>query len=194
MGKNLEQLLFKSKNRSSAQSLKVTWITKLIVTGSDLLYLIAALNRRHMQRLNNALQLLYGLLTQFKVIISDSKGRSQTQELKDVAAQPFLGSKIGDSIDSSTVGITGGKIRITGGSDKSGTPMRPDIHGGVKKYVLLSKGVGMRDIKEGNRIRKLVRGNLITEEIYQLNCMLIDNNLPDISVNQDKPAKDDTKQ
>ena len=147
-----------------------------------------------MQRLNNALQLLYGLLTQFKVIISDSKGRSQTQELKDVAAQLFLGSKIGDSIDSSTVGITGGKIRITGGSDKSGTPMRPDIHGGVKKYVLLSKGVGMRDIKEGNRIRKLVRGNLITEEIYQLNCMLIDNILPDISVNQDKPAKDDTKQ
>jgi small subunit ribosomal protein S6e len=147
-----------------------------------------------MQRLNNALQLLYGLLTQFKVIISDSKGRSQTQELKDVAAQPFLGSKIGDSVDSSTVGITGGKIKITGGSDKSGTPMRPDIHGGVKKYVLLSKGVGMRDIKEGNRIRKLVRGNLITEEIYQLNCMLIDNNLPDISINQDKPAKDDTKQ
>ena len=62
-----------------------------------------------MQRLNNALQLVYGLLTQFKVIISDSKGRSQAQELKDVAAQPFLGSKIGDSIDSSTVGITGGK-------------------------------------------------------------------------------------
>ena len=72
--------------------------------------------------------------------------------------------------------------------------MRPDIHGGVKKYVLLSKGVGMRDIKDGNRIRKLVRGNLITEEIYQLNCMLLDGNLPDISVNQDKLAKDDTKQ
>ena len=148
-----------------------------------------------MQRLNNALQLLYGLLTQFKVIISDSNGRSQTQELKRCSStQPFLGSKIGDSIDSSTVGITGGKIRITGGSDRSGTPMRPDIHGGVKKYVLLSKGVGMRDIKEGNRIRKLVRGNLITEEIYQLNCMLLDSNLPDISINQDKPAKDDTKQ
>ena len=72
--------------------------------------------------------------------------------------------------------------------------MRPDIHGGVKKYVLLSKGVGMRDIKDGNRIRKLVRGNLITEEIYQLNCMLIDCNLPDLSVDQgDKLAKDDIK-
>lgn len=132
-------------------------------------------------------------MAQFKVIISDSKGRSQAQELKDTAAQPFLGSKIGDSIDSSTVGISGGKIRITGGSDRSGTPMRPDIHGGVKKYVLLSKGIGMRDVKEGNRIRKLVRGNLITEEIYQLNCMLIDCNLPEMSVNQDKIAKDDTK-
>jgi small subunit ribosomal protein S6e len=144
------------------------------------------------QRLNNAFQLLSWILAQFKVIISDTKGRSQAQEIKDVAAQPFLGSKIGDSIDSSTVGITGGKIRITGGSDRSGTPMRPDIHGGVKKYVLLSKGVGMRDIKDGNRIRKLVRGNLITEEIYQLNCMLIDCNLPDLSVDQgDKLAKDD---
>ncbi|MGC2383242.1 MAG: S6e family ribosomal protein [Nitrososphaeraceae archaeon] len=133
-------------------------------------------------------------MAQFKVIISDAKGRSQAQEIKDVAAQPFLGSKIGDSIDSSTVGITGGKIKITGGSDRSGTPMRPDIHGGVKKYVLLSKGVGMRDIKDGNRIRKLVRGNLITEEIYQLNCMLIDCNLPDLSVDQgDKLAKDDIK-
>ncbi|MGB0025638.1 MAG: S6e family ribosomal protein [Nitrososphaeraceae archaeon] len=146
------------------------------------------------QRLNNAFQLLFWILAQFKVIISDAKGRSQAQEIKDVAAQPFLGSKIGDSIDSSTVGITGGKIRITGGSDRSGTPMRPDIHGGVKKYVLLSKGVGMRDIKDGNRIRKLVRGNLITEEIYQLNCMLIDCNLPDLSVDQgDKLAKDDIK-
>lgn len=146
------------------------------------------------QRLNNAFQLLFWILAQFKVIISDAKGKSQAQEIKDVAAQPFLGSKIGDSIDSSTVGITGGKIRITGGSDRSGTPMRPDIHGGVKKYVLLSKGVGMRDIKDGNRIRKLVRGNLITEEIYQLNCMLIDCNLPDLSVDQgDKLAKDDIK-
>ena len=146
------------------------------------------------QRLNNAFQLLFWILAQFKVIISDAKGKSQAQEIKDVAAQPFLGSKIGDSIDSSTVGITGGKIKITGGSDRSGTPIRPDIHGGVKKYVLLSKGVGMRDIKDGNRIRKLVRGNLITEEIYQLNCMLIDCNLPDLSVDQgDKLAKDDIK-
>src|SRR5207244_10313513 len=93
-------------------------------------------------------------------------------------AQPLLGSKIGDIIDSSVVGISGGKMKFTGGSDKSGTPMRPDVHGGVKKYVLLSRGVGMKNIIEGNRIRKLVRGNMVTEEIYQLNCLLVEGRLP----------------
>jgi small subunit ribosomal protein S6e len=50
--------------------------------------------------------------------------------------------------------------------------MRSDLHGGVKKYVLLHTGVGMRDSTEGKRVRKLIRGNMITEEIYQLNCIL----------------------
>jgi len=76
------------------------------------------------------------------------------------------------------VGITGGKMKVTGGSDKSGTPMRPDVHGGVKKYVLLANGIGIRNIGGGYRIRKLVRGNMVTEEIYQLNCVLVDGSLP----------------
>ena len=117
-------------------------------------------------------------LAQFKLVISDTKGKSITQELKDRAAQPLLGSKIGDIIDSSVVGISGGKMKFTGGSDKAGTPMRPDVHGGVKKYVLLSRGVGMRNTIDGNRIRKLVRGNMVTEEIYQLNCSLVEGSLP----------------
>jgi small subunit ribosomal protein S6e len=111
-------------------------------------------------------------LAQFKLVISDPSGKSVSQELRDRAAQPLLGSKIGDIIDSSVIGLTQGKIRITGGSDKSGTPMRQDVHGGVKKYVLLSRGVGMQSVGEGARVRKLVRGNTITEEIYQLNCVL----------------------
>ncbi len=111
-------------------------------------------------------------LAHFKLVISDPSGKSVSQDLRDRAAQPLLGSKIGDIIDSSVIGLTQGKIRITGGSDKSGTPMRQDVHGGVKKYVLLSRGVGMQSVGEGARIRKLVRGNTITEEIYQLNCVL----------------------
>jgi small subunit ribosomal protein S6e len=117
-------------------------------------------------------------LPQFKLVISDTNGKSISQELKDRTAQPLLGSKIGDIIDSSVIGVSGGRMKITGGSDKSGTPMRPDVHGGVKKYVLLSRGVGMKNKEKGNRIRKLVRGKMITEEIYQLNCLLVEGILP----------------
>ena len=115
-------------------------------------------------------------MAQFKVIISDRKGRTIAQELKDRTAQPLLGTKVGSIIDSSIVGVAGGKLKITGGSDRSGTPMRPDVHGGVKKYVLLSTGVGNRSEA---RVRKLVRGNMVTEEIYQLNSMLIEGTLPE---------------
>ena len=113
-------------------------------------------------------------MAQFKLIVSDRNGRTIAQELKDRTAQPLLGTKVGSIIDSSIVGIAGGKLKITGGSDRSGTPIRPDVHGGVKKYVLLSTGVGNRSEA---RVRKLVRGNMVTEEIYQLNTMLIEGTL-----------------
>jgi small subunit ribosomal protein S6e len=115
-------------------------------------------------------------LAQFKLTISDKSGKTIAQELKDKSAQPLLGTKVGSILDSSIVGVAGGKLKITGGSDKSGTPMRPDVHGGVKKYVLLSTGVGNRSQA---RIRKLVRGNMVTEEIYQLNSVLVEGVLPD---------------
>jgi small subunit ribosomal protein S6e len=114
----------------------------------------------------------------FKTIISDRNGKSISREVKDKEAQPLVGSRIGDIIDSSVLGLTGGKFKITGGSDKSGTPMRRDVHGGVKKYVLLSRGTGMRNNKEGVRKRKLIRGNIVTDEIYQLNCLLMEGSLP----------------
>jgi small subunit ribosomal protein S6e len=115
-------------------------------------------------------------LAQFKLVVSDTKGKSIAQELKDRAAQPLVGINIGNTIDASIIGVAGGKLKVTGGSDRSGTPMRADVHGGVKKYVLLSTGVGNRSEA---RIRKLVRGNMVTEEIYQLNCMLVEGILPE---------------
>ena len=115
-------------------------------------------------------------MAQFKLIVSDRKGKTIAQELKDRSAQPLLGTKVGSIVDSSIVGVAGGKLKITGGSDRSGTPMRADVHGGVKKYVLLSTGVGNRSEA---RIRKLVRGNMVTEEIYQLNSALIEGVLPE---------------
>lgn len=107
----------------------------------------------------------------FKITISDKKGKSITRELKEKDANPLLGLLMGAEVDASIVGQPG-KMKITGGSDKSGVPMRADIHGGARKYIMLSKGVGLQDAEKGQRFRKLIRGNIITEEIYQINGVL----------------------
>jgi len=112
-------------------------------------------------------------MASFKIVVADPKtGKSQSVELKDQQAQPLLGLKIGEELDGSLVGLTG-KLRISGGSDKAGFPMRSDVMGGVKKYVLMTEGVGFRtNAGEGQKKRKLVRGNTITDEIYQVNAVL----------------------
>ncbi|MDP3780788.1 MAG: S6e family ribosomal protein [Thermoproteota archaeon] len=107
-------------------------------------------------------------MANFKLTISDKTGKSITKELKEKDANPLLGLQLQNEVDASIVGLAG-KMKITGGSDKSGVPMRSDIHGGSRKYVLLSKDVGLRTAEKGQRIRKLIRGNTITEEIYQIN-------------------------
>ena len=113
-------------------------------------------------------------MASFKIVVADPKtAKSTSSELKDQQAQPLLGLRIGDEIDGSLLGLQG-KIKITGGSDKAGFPMRSDISGGVKKYVLMTKGIGFRKgADEGKKKRKLVRGNTITEEIYQINAVSI---------------------
>lgn len=107
-------------------------------------------------------------MANFKLTISDKAGKSITKELKDKDANPLLGLQLQNEVDASIVGLAG-KMKITGGSDKSGVPMRSDIHGGSRKYILLSKDIGLRTAEKGQRIRKLIRGNTITEEIYQIN-------------------------
>ena len=107
-------------------------------------------------------------MANFKITISDTKGKSITKELKDNDASPLLGLLVGQEADASLVGLDG-KIKITGGSDKSGIPMRGDLLGTARKRVLIAKGVGLQDVKKGLRKRKLLRGNTISEEIYQIN-------------------------
>ena len=115
-------------------------------------------------------------MANFKLTISDIKGKSVSKELKDSDANQFLGLQLGNETDASIVGLTG-KLKLTGGSDKSGVPMRSDLHGGARKRILLVKGVGLQDTEHGIRKRKLMRGNLVSEEIYQVNCKF-DGELP----------------
>jgi len=129
-------------------------------------------------------------LTNFKLTVSDIKGKSITKELKDNDGNPFLGLQIGNETDATIVGLKG-KLKITGGSDKSGVPMRSDIHGAARKRVLLTKGVGLPDAETGERVRKLMRGNTISEEIYQLNCKY-DGELP-VEAPKEIPEKSEEK-
>lgn len=115
-------------------------------------------------------------MTNFKLTISDVKGKSITKELKDSDANTLLGLQLGNETNASIAGLQG-KLKLTGGSDKSGVPMRKDIHGSARKYVLLSKGVGLQAVEIGQRVRKLMRGNTVSEEIYQINCKF-DGELP----------------
>lgn len=114
-------------------------------------------------------------MAKFKIIVSDPEtGTSRVIELEETRAVPLIGRKIGDLIDGSVVDLPGHKAQIIGGSDKDGFPMRRDVHGGVRRRVILSGGVGFNPQNEGERRRKTVRGNVITDEIVQLNMKIVE--------------------
>ncbi len=85
----------------------------------------------------------------------------------------FIGKKIGDVIDASVVGIKGKKLLITGGSDFAGFPMIPTLPGAGKRALLLSQPPGFHPKEKGERRRKYVRGNTISDEIVQINTKLV---------------------
>jgi small subunit ribosomal protein S6e len=65
--------------------------------------------------------------------------------------------------------MQGYKLKFTGGTDKDGIPMRPDVHGSAKARIVLSGGVGYKPKNKGEKRRKVVRGNIVSTEINFLN-------------------------
>lgn len=114
-------------------------------------------------------------MAKFKIIISDPEtGKSRFVEVEGTQAVPLIGRKLGEVIDGSVVKMSGHKLKITGGSDKDGFPMRPNVHGGVRVRVILSEGVGFDPSQRGERQRKTLRGNVITEDIVQINMKTVE--------------------
>ena len=114
-------------------------------------------------------------MAKFKVIVSDPQtGTSKVVELEEARAVPFIGRRIGETMDAAVVDLPGQKLQLMGGSDKDGVPIRPNVHGGVRRKVVLSGGVGFNPTKDGERKRKAVRGNVITDDIVQINVKLVD--------------------
>ena len=124
----------------------------------------------------------------YKINVSDPRtGKTKPVQLPPEKFRPFIGLKIGDVIDGSVVGMPGYKLKITGGTDKNGFPMRPDVHGGVRVRILLSGPPGFRPKKKGERRRKTVRGNVITEDIAQVNTVIVE--WPEEEKKEEAPAE-----
>ena len=125
-------------------------------------------------------------MAKFQLIVSDPKSHaSKATTLEGPKAQALIGKSIGEEVDGKLLGVGNLKLRITGGTDKDGIPMRFDIQGGAKKRALLSSGVGYKPKSKGERRRKLVRGRTVTEETMQINSVIVSGELEKV-VKQEK--------
>lgn len=110
----------------------------------------------------------------FKFVVSDPEKRLSYQlEVEQEKAIGLIGKKIGDEFNGDIIGLPGYVLKITGGSDKDGFPMHPDVEGIGRKKVLLSGPPGFHPRLKGERRRKTVRGNTISEDIVQINCKVV---------------------
>lgn len=110
-----------------------------------------------------------------QLIISDTKtGKSYKVDVPKGKEIEIIGKKIGDVIELGFLGAGGYKVEFSGGSDGSGFPMRRDIRGQGRIMALLTKGVGFKTNKKGERKRKMVRGNTFSNEIVQVNTKIVE--------------------
>ena len=110
----------------------------------------------------------------FKFVVSDPETRKAWQiEVEQTKAAGIIGRKIGDEFNGDILGLPGYTLKITGGTDKDGFPMHPHVHGTGKKKVLLSGPPGFHPRLKGQRKRKTVRGNTISEDIVQINVKIV---------------------
>jgi small subunit ribosomal protein S6e len=108
----------------------------------------------------------------FKLIISQGE-KSHQMEVEAAESKKLVGMKIGAEFDAATIGLKGYTLRITGGSDKNGFPMKKDVEGPRRIKSLLSGGVGFKPQRKGQRRRKTVRGNTVSDDIVQINTIVV---------------------
>jgi small subunit ribosomal protein S6e len=110
-------------------------------------------------------------MVEFKVVVSDPKdGKSYQIPVSGQHANVLVRKKIGDEIDGMFLGLPGYKVVITGGSDKDGFPMRPEVHAANRKRLLVAESIGHRPKDyPGKREKVSLRGGEISPDIAQIN-------------------------
>lgn len=111
--------------------------------------------------------------SKLKIVIADPKtGNCFQKELDKAKEAQLIGKKIGETFDGGIVGLPGYTLEISGGSDKDGFPMRPEISGTRRVTAFISSGAGIRRVRKGLRRKKTVVGNTVSAQIVQVNTKI----------------------
>lgn len=144
----------------------------------------------------------------FKINISEKSGKTFHIEAE---AENLVGKELHDKIEGKDISedLGGYEFEITGASDKSGFTALESVDGIGLKKVLLSyeKGMKKRPRKEGKkklsnktpgglRLRKTVRGKVISEAIVQINLKVLkegDKKLQEVFADQCQPKNKENR-
>jgi len=131
----------------------------------------------------------------FKLVINN-KEKAYSKELNEQESQAFINQKIKDKVSGNTFGFKNYEFEIMGGSDKDGFPMRFDLPGTGRRRLLLSRGPCVKIKRRGMRKRKTCRGNVIAEDIKQINIKVLkegDKKLVDMFPKKEEEKKEAPK-
>jgi len=139
----------------------------------------------------------------FKLNISEKSGKTWKLETESEA---FLEKALGDKIEGKEISsdLAGYEFEITGASDNAGFPAFKEVEGIGLGKLLLTYGKGMhkkpRGVKkkggkkpEGMRLRKTIRGKIISPAIIQINMKVLKNGskkLEEVFPEQNKPKEE----
>jgi len=109
-----------------------------------------------------------------KFVVSEAETRKAYQlEVDQTKVVGIFGKKIGDDFNGDLIGLDGYVLKITGGSDKDGFPMHPSVRGPGRKRVLLAGKPGFHPKIKGQRKRKIVCGDTLSDAIAQVNVKVV---------------------
>jgi small subunit ribosomal protein S6e len=126
-------------------------------------------------------------MTETSIVISDQKSKKTYSKKIE---NPFVGKKIGDTVSGNSIGLTNYELKITGGSDFAGFPMRPEIQGSIRKRLSVKK-------KKNLKFLKTFVGNQITDQTNQINLKVLKpgtKSIPELWNIQEKPKEEKTEE
>ena len=140
----------------------------------------------------------------FKINISEKSGKTYKLEIE---GEELVGKELHDKVAGKDIlpGLEGYKFEITGASDKAGFTAMKEVEGIGLKKVLLTYGKGMKkrprkegkkklskNMPKGLRLRKTVRGRIISPAIVQINLKVLKEGvkkLSEVFSDQNKPKE-----